>query len=101
VIDLLDGLFAFGFMPPFRESGPRRELADAIRVPESEHREGVQLGPVHYSAGRALYDCPCGCKLWTSEPAKLCGRCETLRPATHWDTLVDCCGDCAGEAYGE
>lgn len=73
---------------------------NAIRL--VRHDEPVQVGPVHaHGGGPALYDCPCGCGLWTSEPAKRCGMCEQLKPATHWDGLVDCCGDCAKTAYDD
>jgi hypothetical protein len=95
----LDILLKYG-MPPYKERPPRAPRPDAILVKRT--CEPVQLGPVHHSSGHtALYDCPCGCGLWTSEPAKLCGHCNELKPATHWDGLVDTCGDCAGEAYGE
>jgi hypothetical protein len=97
----LDILLAYG-MPPYREPAPEPPLPDAIRVPTEQHRDGVQLGPVAYmSGGGPLYDCPSGCGLWTSEPAKLCSCCSELKPATHWDGLVGTCGDCAPGQYGE
>lgn len=76
-------------------------LRDAVSPPVEDRREGVQFGPVQHMSDTALYDCPCGCGLWTSEPAKLCSTCNEPKPATHWDGLVDCCGDCAEHAYGE
>ena len=49
----------------------------------------------------ALFPCPCGCRLLTTEPAKLCSWCGERSSAAHWDGLVDACEKCAGEAYGE
>jgi hypothetical protein len=95
----LDILLKYG-MPPFQAPRTRAPRPDAVRI-IGRTCEPVQLGPVSYNHAGAFYDCPCGCGLWTSEPAKLCGTCNELKPATHWDGLVDTCGDCAGEAYGE
>jgi hypothetical protein len=94
-MSILEIMLRFG-MPPYGEPRRRPARPDAIRV--QRVCDPVQVGPVNHSNGVAFYDCPCGCGLWTSTPAQRCGE---LKPATHWDTLVDTCGDCAGEAYGE
>lgn len=97
--DILDIMLAYG-MPPYREPRVRRQLADAIRW-SGRHSAPGQYGPVTISSQGALYDCPCLCGLLTSEPAKLCSCCNELKPATHWDGLVNVCGDCAPKEYGE
>ena len=75
--------------------GARIKRLGGIRI-ERHDVAPLQVGPVGRSGNTALYDCPCGCGLWTSTPDKVCKCCGKSSPATHWESFSDTCPECSG-----